>query len=60
MSEGLAKLTREQLTRLQAMIVEKGTLQSLTFKAVGTAGPDIDEAKFENGSFEYRIWLSPD
>jgi hypothetical protein len=60
MSEGLATATRQQLPNIQSILAEKGALQSLTFKAVGPLGPDIYEAKFENGSLEYRIWLSPD
>jgi len=36
------------------------SLQSVTFKGVGNAGPDIYEAKFEKGALEYRIWLSAD
>jgi CubicO group peptidase (beta-lactamase class C family) len=60
MSEGLATATRQQLPQIQAILVEKGALQSLTFQAVGPAGPDIYEAKFANGTLEYRIWLSPD
>jgi hypothetical protein len=60
MSESLAQAMRQQLPRGQAILAEKGALQSLTFKGVGPAGPDIYEAKFQNGSLEYRIWLSPD
>jgi CubicO group peptidase (beta-lactamase class C family) len=56
---GTAQFNR-QLAQLQAAIGEKGTLQSLTFKAVGPAGPDIYDAKFEKGSLECRIWLAPD
>ena len=60
MSPGLADLTRQQLPQLQATVVGLGELQSLTFKAVGSAGPDIYTAKFEKGVLEYRIWLAPD
>jgi hypothetical protein len=35
-------------------------MQSLTFKGVGPAGPDIYLVKFENGSLEYRIWMGSD
>ena len=56
---GIAQFNR-QLTQLQPGLTEKGALQSLTFKAVGPAGPDIYDAKFEKGSFECRIWLAPD
>jgi len=37
-----------------------GALQSLTFKGVGPAGPDIYQAMFENGSLEWRLWLNLD
>ncbi len=60
MSSGLADATRQQLPRLQSDLARLGALQSLTFKSVGPAGPDIYQAKFENGSLEYRIWLAPD
>ena len=60
MSSGLAEATRQQLPRLQSDIAKLGALQSLTFKSVGPAGPDIYQAKFENGTLEYRIWLAPD
>jgi CubicO group peptidase (beta-lactamase class C family) len=60
MSPGLAEATRQQLPQLQSDITKLGALQSLTFKSVGPAGPDIYQAKFANGSLEYRIWLAPD
>jgi CubicO group peptidase (beta-lactamase class C family) len=60
MSPGLATVTRQQLTQLQASIVQLGALQTVTFKGVGPGGADIYQVKFENGSLEYRIWLGPD
>jgi hypothetical protein len=60
MSSGLANVTRQQLPQLQSTITQLGALQSLTFKGVGPAGPDIYQVKFDKGSLEYRIWLSPD
>jgi hypothetical protein len=60
MSPGLANITRQQLPQLQSMINGMGALQSVTFKAVGPAGPDIYTLKFEKGSLDYRIWLTPD
>jgi CubicO group peptidase (beta-lactamase class C family) len=60
MSAGLANATRQQLPGLQSMIVDLGGLQSVTFKGVGPAGPDIYTVKFEKGTLEYRIWLAPD
>ncbi len=60
MSANLAAATRQQLPQLRAEILELGAIQSITFKAVGPAGPDIYEVKFEKGGQEYRIWLAPD
>jgi hypothetical protein len=60
MSSGLAEATRQQLPQLQATVTQLGAIQSVTFKGVGPAGPDIYQVKFENGSLEYRIWLAPD
>jgi CubicO group peptidase (beta-lactamase class C family) len=60
MSSALAGVTRQQLPQLQAKVTELGAIQSITFKAVGPAGPDIYDVKFEKGSLEYRIWLTPD
>lgn len=55
-----ADVTRRQLPQLQSHLAGLGTLQSLSFKSVGPAGPDIYEVKFEKGSIECRIWLAPD
>ncbi|MCU1261924.1 MAG: beta-lactamase [Bryobacterales bacterium] len=60
MSSGLAAATRQQLSQLQSSVTQLGAIQSITFKGVGPAGPDIYQVKFENGSLEYRIWLAPD
>ena len=60
MSNGLAAATRQQLPQLQSSVVALGAVQSLTFRGVGPAGPDIYEVKFDKGSLEYRIWLAAD
>jgi CubicO group peptidase (beta-lactamase class C family) len=60
MSPGLADLTRQQLPQLQASVAKLGAMQSMVFKAVGPAGPDIYTVKFDNGALEYRIWLGID
>jgi len=60
MSSGLADVTRRQLPQLKARIAAMGALQSVSFKGVGPGGMDIYEVKFENGSSEWRIILSPD
>jgi CubicO group peptidase (beta-lactamase class C family) len=60
MSAALARETRRQITQHQATIAKLGALQSLTFKNVGPAGPNIYLATFEKGSLEWRIWLNLD
>jgi CubicO group peptidase (beta-lactamase class C family) len=60
MSAGLAAATRNQLAQMQANFTQLGAIQSVTFNSVGPAGPDIFEVKFEHGSQEWRIWMSPD
>jgi hypothetical protein len=60
MSSPLARETRRQITRHQTTIAKLGALQSLTFKGVGAAGPNIYLATFENGSLEWRVWLNLD
>ena len=60
MGSDLARLTRRRITEQQATLGQLGALQSLTFKGVGPAGPDIYQATFEKGSLEWRIWLHLD
>ena len=60
MGSDLARLTRRQIAEHQAAIAKLGALQSLTFKGVGAAGPNIYQATFDNGSLEWRIWLNMD
>jgi hypothetical protein len=60
MSAQLGDLTRQQLAQLQSTVTALGAIQSVTFKGVGPAGPDIYEVKFDKGAMEYRIWLAPD
>ncbi len=60
MSSDLARETRRQLTQHEATIAKLGALQSLTFKGVGPAGPNIYLATFEKGSLEWRVWLNLD
>jgi CubicO group peptidase (beta-lactamase class C family) len=57
MSSGLAGATRNQLPAMQADYGKLGALQSVVFKGVGPAGPDIYSVRFEKGALEYRIWL---
>jgi CubicO group peptidase (beta-lactamase class C family) len=60
MTSGFADATRRQLTQLQAQVAPLGAIQSVAFKSVGPAGPDIYDVKFEKGALECRIWLAPD
>ena len=60
MSPSFAEVTRQQLPRLQSMVVGMGALQSVIFKGVGPGGADIYQINFEKGSIDYRIWLGAD
>ena len=60
MSSALANVTRQQLPELKTTMAQLGALQSITFKGVGPGGADIYEVKFEKGSLDYRVWISPD
>lgn len=60
MSPGLAQATRQQLTGIQSMLNGMGALRAVTFKGVGPGGADIYQVKFEKGSLDYRVWLTPD
>jgi CubicO group peptidase (beta-lactamase class C family) len=58
MSDPFAAATRQQLSQIQAALVQLGAVQTVTFKGVGPAGNDIYQVKFENGLMEYRIGVS--
>jgi CubicO group peptidase (beta-lactamase class C family) len=60
MSSAQARETRREITRHEATLAKLGALQSLTFKAVGPAGPNIYLATFDKGSLEWRVWLNLD
>jgi CubicO group peptidase (beta-lactamase class C family) len=60
MGSDLARETRRQLVQHEATIAKLGALQSLTFKGVGLAGPNIYLAAFEKGSLEWRVWMNLD
>jgi len=60
MSPAEASETRRRLAQHEATIAKLGALQSLTFKGVGPAGPNIYQATFEKGSLEWRVWLNLD
>lgn len=57
MGEGLARTTRDQAPRIQAMLEGLGDLQVLEFTGVGPAGADIYQAVFANGKLEARLIL---
>jgi hypothetical protein len=59
MGEGLARTTRDQAPRIQAMLEGLGDLQVLEFTGVGPAGADIYQAVFANGKLEARLILDP-
>jgi CubicO group peptidase (beta-lactamase class C family) len=60
MSPAQARDARRQIAHHQATIEKLGAVQSLTFKGVGPAGPNIYLARFEKGSLEWRVWLNLD
>jgi hypothetical protein len=60
MSWDLAGETRRQIAQHEATMAKLGALQSLTFKGVGPAGPNIFLAAFEKGSLEWRVWMNLD
>jgi CubicO group peptidase (beta-lactamase class C family) len=60
MTPQMANVTRQQLSQLQAAVRQLGAVQSVKFDGVGPVGDDIYVVKFENGSFQYRIRLTPD
>jgi CubicO group peptidase (beta-lactamase class C family) len=55
-----AVLARQNETPSESLIKSFGSLQSLTFKGVGPGGFDIYEVKFDNGTVDWRIFLTPD
>jgi hypothetical protein len=60
MGPDLARETRRQLVQHGAAITKLGALQSLSFKGVGPAGPNIYLATFEKGALEWRVWMNLD
>ncbi|MEP6496257.1 MAG: hypothetical protein ABJF01_26550 [bacterium] len=44
--------THRQLALIQAVVAPLGAMESVTFKGVGPAGPDIYTVKFERGVLE--------
>ena len=51
---------QQQLTRLQAEVAGFGAVEKVDFQGVGPGGADIYSVKSAKGSWEFRIWLTPD
>ncbi len=49
-----------QLSRLQTEVAAFGAVEKIDFQAVGPGGADIYSVKSAKGSWEFRIWLTPD
>lgn len=60
MSSQMARETRRRVADEQATIAKLGALQSVTFKGVGPAGPNIFQTTFEKGALQWRVWLNLD
>jgi len=60
MSSDQGRETRRQIAQNEATIVGLGALQSITFKGIGPAGPNIYLTAFEKGSLEWRVWMNLD
>jgi hypothetical protein len=60
MTPQMANVTRQQLSQLQAIVRQLGAVRSVKFDGVGPGGTDIYVIRFDNGSLEYRIRLTPD
>ena len=58
MSEGMAKLTKEQWFGLHAGAIALGAVQSIRFDGVSDEGWDLYEVKHENGRSDWRIAVS--
>ena len=48
------------MSQLQSEVSQFGAVESIVFKGVGPGGADIFLVKAAKGSWEYRIWLTPD
>jgi hypothetical protein len=60
MSSDQGRETRRQIAQNEATIAGLGALQSITFKGIGPAGPNIYLTTFEKGSLEWRVWMNLD
>ena len=53
-------LWQQLLPQLQSQASQMGQVKSVTFQAVGPAGPDIYRVESEKGTWMARIWMSAD
>jgi len=60
MSEGMAKVTKEQWFGLHAGAIALGAVQSIKFDGVADDGWDLYEVKHQNGRSDWRIAISGD
>lgn len=60
MTPPLADLTRKQFSHLYADISEAGSIQSIRFVGVGSAGADVHCVKHERRMLHWRINLDED
>ena len=60
MSPELAEAVRADLATGHSLLKSLGAVQSVQFKSVGPAGADVYEVKFEHGTAQWRIKLTPD
>ena len=57
MTPEMAKLTRDQLSGLQAGVTNFGSIQTMEFRGVSPTGWDMYEVKFQSGLVPWRIHL---
>ena len=57
MTPEMAKLTRDQLSGLQAGVTNFGSIQTVEFRGVSPTGWDMYEVKFQSGLVPWRIHL---
>jgi len=60
MHPALAYAARWQLPSIRAKLVRLGSIQSITFQGVGSAGWDVYDVEHEHGKSRFRIMLRSD
>jgi len=51
---------QQQLARLQTEVAGFGAVEKISFQGVGPGGADIYSVKSAKGSWEFRLWFTPD